>query len=126
MHYSDHLRGKVFIVTAAGEAGLAKAACYVARGARVALAARDHAKCLAMARDLGARAIAVDADVGSAAGWFFVVRATLDAFGRIDGVFDDGSIHDPSPDDDAGAEDAEGAGGDRRSVNDWLDDAVLV
>jgi NAD(P)-dependent dehydrogenase (short-subunit alcohol dehydrogenase family) len=123
MHYNDHLRGKVFIVTAAGEAGRAKAACYAARGARVALAARDHAQCLALARDLGPRVIVVDADVGSAAGWLCVVRATLDAFGRIDGVFDDGRIHDPSREDD---ESAEGAARDGQFASDRLDDAILV
>jgi hypothetical protein len=118
MDYNAHLKGKVFIVTAAGEAGWAKAACCVARGASVALAARDHAACVALVRDLGTRTVAIDADVGSAAGWLKVVRTTLDLFGRIDGVFDDGSIHDPSREED---ERADGQADDYR-----LDDIVLV
>jgi len=85
MDFGTHLKGKVFIVTAAGEAGRAKAACYAARGASVALVVHGQAGCQALAHHPRIRVIA-DAEVGSATGWLNVVRTALDVFGPLDAI----------------------------------------
>ena len=96
------MKNKAYIVTGAdGDLGRAWAAAHIANGARVALVGADYPACRRAADQLGDRAIALNADVGSAAGWLNVVRATLAMFGRIDDVYNDGSIHDPSHETDA-------------------------
>ncbi|OFA02087.1 SDR family NAD(P)-dependent oxidoreductase [Duganella sp. HH101] len=96
------MKSKAFIVTGAdGEVGRAWAAAHIANGARVALVGTDYSACRLAAGQLGGRAVALDADVTTAAGWLHAVRATLAMFGRIDDVYNDGSIHDPACETDA-------------------------
>jgi 3alpha(or 20beta)-hydroxysteroid dehydrogenase len=91
------LRGHVFIITgAATYDGQQQARAHIAAGARVVLTDHDADTGRALARALGARALYVAGDVRSEAGWWSVVRTTLDSFGRIDGVLNDGSIFDAS------------------------------
>lgn len=96
------MKNKAFIVTGAdGDVGRAWAAAHIANGAHVALVGTDYAACRLAAGELGDRAVALDADVTTASGWLKVVHATLAMFGRIDDVYNDGSIHDPSCETDA-------------------------
>jgi NADP-dependent 3-hydroxy acid dehydrogenase YdfG len=91
------MKSKAFIVTGADSAaGRARAALYIANGARVVLVGADYSACLHIANTLGGRAVALEADITTAAGWLGVVRATLAMFSRIDDVYNDGNIHDPS------------------------------
>ncbi|WP_444844970.1 SDR family NAD(P)-dependent oxidoreductase [Duganella caerulea] len=91
------MQNQAFIVTGADRPdGRARAEFYIANGARVMLVGADYAACRRAALMLGQRAATLDADVSSAAGWLGVVRATLGMFGRIDDVYNDGSIHDPA------------------------------
>ena len=78
--------GKVAIVTG-GANGIGRAVCegFVARGGKVAIVDRDAEAGAALAASLGKdRAIFRAADVTKAADIQAYVKATLDAFGRID------------------------------------------
>ena len=81
---------KVFLITGASSGiGQASARLAAEAGYRLVLAARSEDKVRALADELGgpARAIAVRCDVTSFADQEAMVRAALDAFGRIDVVF---------------------------------------
>src|SRR5436190_21573203 len=82
------LKGKVAIVTGGnGGIGLGMARGLARAGARVVIAARDEAKSKDAVKELeafGAEARAVTTDVTDEAAVGRMVRATLDAFGRLD------------------------------------------
>lgn len=77
--------GRVAIVTGAVRGlGRAAAARLHDRGARVVVNGRDAARAEQVARAIGERARPVAADVAAPGGPEFIVRQTLDLFGRID------------------------------------------
>ncbi|MER5885883.1 SDR family NAD(P)-dependent oxidoreductase [Streptomyces sp. NPDC001941] len=86
------LDDKVTIVTGAGRGiGAAAARLFAREGALLVLAARSGDEVEALAAELradGARAVAVAADLTTEAGAERPVEAALDAFGRLDGAFD--------------------------------------
>lgn len=76
---------KVAIVTgAAAGIGAATARQFAAEGAKVVVADWDGEGAKAIAAEIGSSAIAVAVDVRNSAGVEQMVKATLDAFGRID------------------------------------------
>src|SRR5689334_24916493 len=78
---------RVFVVTGAGSGlGAAVARMVVAQGGRVLLADVNADAVAGVARELGAAARAVAADVTSEADGQAAIAAALDAFGRIDGL----------------------------------------
>ncbi|MXN79797.1 SDR family NAD(P)-dependent oxidoreductase [Burkholderia sp. 4701] len=78
---------RVFVVTGAGSGlGAAVARMVVAQGGRVLLADVNADAVAGVARELGASARAVAADVTSEADGQAAIAAALDAFGRIDGL----------------------------------------
>lgn len=88
MSGSQRLRDRVAIVTGASQGlGQHLALGLAAEGARVVLAARNHARLAAIAADIehaGGTALAVPADVAREGDCESVVSATLATFGRID------------------------------------------
>ena len=74
------------VVVTGGTAGLGRAVARLAaaRGARVAVVGRGSDGLDATVRELGSRAIAIQADVASADDCHRVVEEALEAFGRID------------------------------------------
>ncbi len=82
------LRDRVAIVTGGnGGIGLGIAEGLAGAGARIVIAARNHAKSDAAVAKLGssgAHAIAIGFDVAQERDWKSVVERTLDRFGRID------------------------------------------
>ncbi len=87
------LEGRVVLVTGAGSGiGAATARLAAARGARLALVGRTRGTLDAVAQDCpGARGIVADVANGSTS----YVDETLDAFGRIDGFFNNAGIEGP-------------------------------
>src|SRR5205823_1041282 len=77
--------GRVAIITGAWR-GLGRAAAerLHERGASVAVNVRDPERAEALARDLGARALAVPGDIAAAGVPEEIVRRTLERFGRVD------------------------------------------
>src|SRR5689334_15496072 len=81
------LRGKVVVVTGASEGlGAAAARRLSDEGARLALCARRDAPLQSFAKALGGEVFAQAADVTTAADVERFIGATLERFGRIDGV----------------------------------------
>jgi short-subunit dehydrogenase len=81
------INGKTIIVTGASAGvGEATAKLCVRQGANVVLAARDSKALDALAAALGPRSRAVVTDVSKAADCQALMKASLDAFGRIDGL----------------------------------------
>jgi NAD(P)-dependent dehydrogenase (short-subunit alcohol dehydrogenase family) len=91
------LNEKVCIVTgAAGAIGHATATLFVRKGARVMLVDRDAASLATIARELGANAAAICADVTSVDGTQKYVHATIERFGRLDVLFANAGIGSPA------------------------------
>jgi 3alpha(or 20beta)-hydroxysteroid dehydrogenase len=87
---------RIYIVTGAtGAAGQQHVRSFIRAGANVALADPDTDACRSMADALGPRALCVDDDVGTEHGWWQAYKKTVERFGRVDGVVNDGSIYDP-------------------------------
>ncbi|HWI71417.1 MAG TPA: SDR family oxidoreductase [Baekduia sp.] len=90
------LDGKVTIVTGAGGGiGRATALALSENGARVALTDRDAdelAETVALVRDAGGDAVAVDGDIVDPATIDALTVAALDAFGHVDGLVNNAGI----------------------------------
>ncbi|MDF2234568.1 SDR family NAD(P)-dependent oxidoreductase [Albimonas sp. CAU 1670] len=95
----SELTGKSVLITGASRGiGAAAAAELAARGARVALAARDHAACEAGAeaiRAAGGEAIAFSCDVTEWSDVSAVVAATREAFGGLDAMVNNAGVIEP-------------------------------
>ncbi|MGC5223466.1 SDR family NAD(P)-dependent oxidoreductase [Micromonospora sp. DT81.3] len=102
------LTGKVALITGgASGIGLATVRKFVAEGAKVAVADIDLARAQAVVDDQGAgAAVAVGVDVSVFAEVEAAVRSTVDAFGKLDVIFNNAGIaggkplldHDPEVD----------------------------
>ncbi len=92
------LANKVAIITgAASGQGAAEARLFAAEGARVVVTDVNEKTAQAVAKEIGANAIAVKLDVTDEAGWKKVVEATLAAFGRIDILVNNAGVYKPRP-----------------------------
>lgn len=93
------LKDKVAIVTGAASGfGAAIARTYVAHGAKVAIADINEAGAQALAKELGANAIAVRCDVTRKADVEALAAATVTAFGTLDIVVNNaGTTHKNQP-----------------------------
>ncbi len=81
------LSGKVYVVTGASRGvGLETARILARRGGRVAMLARDPAAIAEAAKEIGASAIGIAADVGSQKAMQAAFEQAVAAFGRLDGV----------------------------------------
>lgn len=87
------LKGKVAIVTG-GASGIGAAACrrFVEEGTRVAVGDIDGDRAEALARELGADAIAVRFDAGDVASVENLVRKAVDKFGRLDFLYNNAAL----------------------------------
>ena len=82
---SGRLAGRVAVVTGSSRGiGRAIAESYLAEGAGVVVNSRSVETAQAVARDLGADALGVGADVSTAAGAGALVEAAVARFGRLD------------------------------------------
>jgi 3-oxoacyl-[acyl-carrier protein] reductase len=87
------LAGKVALVTGAGSGfGAAIAATFAREGARVVVADIDEAAARRVAAAIGASAIAIRCDVSKRPDVDATVKATLDAFGRLDIVVNNAGV----------------------------------
>ncbi|AVT82542.1 SDR family NAD(P)-dependent oxidoreductase [Rhodopseudomonas palustris] len=87
------LSGKTALITGGNSGiGLATAKLFVAEGARVTITGRDRARLDAAARELGAQALAVEADVTDIAAIENAVARAAERFGKLDIVFANAGI----------------------------------
>ena len=92
------LANKVAIITgAASGQGAAEARLFAAEGARVVVTDINETAAQAVAKEIGANAIAVKLDVTDEAGWKKVTDETLAAFGRIDILVNNAGVYKPRP-----------------------------
>ena len=90
---SGTVRGKSIIVTGAGRGIGAEIARDLARnGAQVCVADLDIASARKVATEIGGNAIAVDVDVSSRASTKAMIAAAVDAFGKLDVIFNNAGI----------------------------------
>jgi NAD(P)-dependent dehydrogenase (short-subunit alcohol dehydrogenase family) len=90
---SKRLEGRVAIVTGAGHGiGKAYARRLAEEGAEVAIAELDAAAAERVARELGARALAVPTDVALEESVEAMARRTMERFGRIDVLVNNAAI----------------------------------
>lgn len=88
--------GSVVVITGASRGiGAAAAAEFAAKGAKVALLARDGAAIAALAADMGPQAMAVACDVSDWASVQAAVAAVLDRWGRIDVLVNNAGVIEP-------------------------------
>src|ERR1700680_4160546 len=82
---SGRLEGRVAVVSGSSRGiGRAVARAFLDEGARVVVNSRDAAVAAQAAREMGAGAAGVGADVTTEAGAAALIRGALDAFGRLD------------------------------------------
>lgn len=92
------LSGKTALITGGNSGiGLATAKLFVAEGARVTITGRDRARLDAAARELGAQALAVEADVTDIAAIENAVARAAERFGKLDIVFANAGIPGATP-----------------------------
>ena len=90
---AEELAGKVAIVTgAASGIGRASAELFVAEGAKVVVADWDAERGEEVARNLGADAVFIKADVSSAEDSLAMVDLAVSKFGRLDAMFANAGI----------------------------------
>ena len=90
---SGRLAGRVAAITGSSRGiGRAVATAFLAEGAKVAVNSRDQAVADQVARELGARAVGVGADVATEAGAAALVGGAVDAFGRLDVLVNNAGI----------------------------------
>ncbi|MCB8875734.1 SDR family oxidoreductase [Acidisoma silvae] len=95
---SEDLSGKVIVVTGASSGiGRAAAQLLAAKGARLALVARNSPRLTALAERLGEQAIAVPADLSRPEDTDAMIARTLAHFGQIDVLFANAGIYLPGP-----------------------------
>ncbi|MFG2885140.1 glucose 1-dehydrogenase [Streptomyces sp. NPDC048297] len=95
---SGRLDGRTVVVTGAGRGqGAAEARLFAEHGARVVLTDVREEEGRAVAGELGDQGLFVTHDVTDAAGWQQVVRAGLDAFGRIDALVNNAALWRTAP-----------------------------
>ena len=95
---SEDLTGKVIVVTGASSGiGRAAAQLLAAKGARLALVARNSPRLAALAEQLGDKAIAVPADLSRPEDTDAMIARTLAHFGQIDVLFANAGIYLPGP-----------------------------
>ena len=93
------LTGKVALITGASRGiGAAAARAFVARGARVVLAARRAAPLAALAEELGAAALAVACDVARHDEVAAAVASAVERFGRLDILVNNAGVIEPIAD----------------------------
>ncbi|MFT0878820.1 SDR family oxidoreductase [Rhodopseudomonas sp. G2_2311] len=92
------LSGKTALITGGNSGiGLATAKLFVAEGARVTITGRNRARLDAAARELGAQALAVEADVTDIAAIENAVARAAERFGKLDIVFANAGIPGATP-----------------------------
>ncbi|AVT77723.1 short-chain dehydrogenase [Rhodopseudomonas palustris] len=92
------LSGKTALITGGNSGiGLATAKLFVAEGARVTITGRDRARLDAAAHELGAQALAVEADVTDIAAIENAVARAAERFGKLDIVFANAGIPGATP-----------------------------
>jgi NAD(P)-dependent dehydrogenase (short-subunit alcohol dehydrogenase family) len=92
------LTGKTALITGGTTGiGLATARLFLEEGARVAITGQDAQRVAAAGRELGADALALRADVSSAADMAAVAGTLKSAFGSLDVVFANAGIAQPMP-----------------------------
>ncbi|NEW98471.1 SDR family NAD(P)-dependent oxidoreductase [Rhodopseudomonas sp. BR0G17] len=92
------MSGKTALITGGNSGiGLATAKLFVAEGARVTITGRDRARLDAAAHELGAQALAVEADVTDIAAIENAVARAAERFGKLDIVFANAGIPGATP-----------------------------
>lgn len=92
------LAGKTALITGGNSGiGLATAKLFVAEGAKVTITGRDKSRLEAAAKELGANALAVEADVTDIAAMERAVAQAAAKFGKLDIVFANAGIPGSTP-----------------------------